>query len=178
MPSLNSSFSAAQKSCEIESYRLAPTCTAGVSTVLPSCTYERRISTSLPPSVPSSVMNWVVTVIGFVVSSMNDAPGPKKVVLPRRYGWMSQPFLSQTPLKRSPPLSPHCTPSQRVCSVTEHACAVYAVEMLFDSQMSISAQHVPYLPTPALGSVALGFHPSTLGSPLINLRSCGHCASQ
>ena len=75
------------------------------------------------------VMNCVVTVIGFVVSMVKVAPGPKKVVLPRRYASKSQPFLAQTPSARWSGLSPQSTPVHLVCSLTVQECAAKAVEI-------------------------------------------------
>merc|ERR1719379_2086694 len=122
-------------------------------------------------------MNWVVTVIGLVLSTWKLEPGPKKLSLPRRRDCMSHPLRSQTLLNLSSPL-PQSAPSHLVCSSTSHAWRVNAVLILLASQMSISVQQDPYLPLPAFGSVALGFQPSELACPLMNLRSCGHCASQ
>merc|ERR1719450_1988690 len=110
-------------------------------------------------------MNWVTTVIGLVESSLKLDPGPKKFSLPMRYGLRSQPSLSHTPLKRSPEmLSPHSVPSHRCCPSVVQPCVVICVEILFASQMSSSAQHVPYLPTPALGSVLDEFQPMMFAS--------------
>jgi hypothetical protein len=44
--------------------------------------------------------------------------------------------------------------------------------------MSISVQQEPYWPTPAFWSLVDGFQSTALASPLMNLRSRGHCASQ
>ena len=101
---------------------------------------------------------------------------------------MSQPSLSHVPLKRwCAELSPHVMPWHRWRDVpglavdelaSRQPCTVICVLILFASQMSSSAQHVPKWPVPAFMSVFDGTQPIMFASPLIHLRSCGHCASQ
>ena len=55
--------------------------------------------------------------------------------------WMSQPFLSQTPLNRSEPKSPQSVPVHRnPCLLASQACTLKAMEILFASHKSILVQ--------------------------------------
>merc|ERR1719188_1715662 len=93
----------------------------------------------------------MVTVTGLELSTVKSLPTPQNFFSFKRYGWMSQPFLSHTPLNRSSPLSPQSVPLHRYCSSLGVAqeCMVKAVPRLLASHKSISVQHVPYLPVPA-----------------------------
>jgi hypothetical protein len=53
----------------------------------------------------------------------------------------------------------------------EHECGVTAVLTEFASQISISAQHEPWPPTPAFASLEDGFQPSTLPCVCLSIRS-------
>ena len=88
--------------------------------------------------------------------------------------WMSQPFLSQTPLNRSAPKSPQSVPMHRnPCLLASQACTVKAMEILFASHKSISVQHVPYLPLPAFSFVSDGTQTLNVGTAMGPLHVVG-----
>merc|ERR1712088_1011488 len=133
-------------------------------------------TTSMPGRATKELsMNWVTTVIGFSELTVKLDPGPKKVWSPSLQLLKSHPSLSQNPSYLSPEaLSPQGVPSHLTLPTVSQVCGVYAVAKLFDSQMSISTQQLPYLPVPALTSLSLAAQPSAFASPVMNFMSWGH----
>lgn len=59
-------------------------------------------------------------------------------------------------------MPPQAFARHMVCETVSHECGVTAAEIELASQMSISAQHEPWPPTPVLTLLEEGTHPSTL----------------
>mmetsp|Transcript_39042 Transcript_39042/g.103421 ORF Transcript_39042/g.103421 Transcript_39042/m.103421 type:complete len:204 (+) Transcript_39042:770-1381(+) len=165
----NAVFCALQKSSVMEDADSSTRLGEGISIVLPSCLYERLISTRSPSSVPSLVKNCVVIVMALVVSIWKPAPGPKKALFPSRQSFQSQPSLSHFPSERdeSPWLpGPHSSPEHFSAPGFEQVCIESAAERMFASKMSTSVQQYPRSPR------------GTLAAPAMNLPSKKHWASQ